>query len=58
MVTLRDRGVSARIVRLQVRGRCSFALDEVLETMTLKLDYYAETKTVTAAIDVTVGPGL
>ena len=36
----------------------SFALDEALETMTLKLDYYAETETVTAAIDVTVGPGL
>ncbi|MHC4889031.1 MAG: discoidin domain-containing protein [Planctomycetota bacterium] len=29
LVNLRDRGVTARIVRLQVPGRCSFALDEV-----------------------------
>jgi len=29
IVSLRDKGVSARIVRLAVPGRCSFALDEV-----------------------------
>ncbi len=29
VVNLRDRQVTARIVRLQVPGRCSFALDEV-----------------------------
>jgi hypothetical protein len=29
VVNLRDRDVTARIVRLQVPGRCSFALDEV-----------------------------
>ena len=29
LVTLRDKNVTARIVRLHVPGRCSFALDEV-----------------------------
>ena len=29
VIELRDKAVSARIVRLQVPGRCSFALDEV-----------------------------
>ena len=29
MVKLRGRGIMARIVRLDVPGRCSFALDEV-----------------------------
>ena len=29
VVTLREKGIRARLVRLQVLGRCSFALDEV-----------------------------
>jgi len=29
VVNLRDKGVTARIVRIQVPGRCSFALDEI-----------------------------